>query len=185
LKERDKCSISPHVADINLNLYSLNILGLIQAVLGMTQNITSGFPLWLSRLRIWYCHCCALCHRCGSVHCCGASLIPDLETSTCCKCSYKAKKNITIDCLWKRSVWNLISKTLENVKLVDMINVKIKHNCTYWIFEYIFNTFIYLYLIFRSTCEKDSVQKSVTEVYYTVTLQDFSYCGMPSWHYPV
>ena len=37
----------------------------------------SGVPHWLSRLRIWHCHCC------GSGHCCGARLIPSQGTSTC------------------------------------------------------------------------------------------------------
>ena len=39
-----------------------------------------GVLLWLSRLRIWCCHCC------GLGHCCGMSLIPGSGTSTFHEC---------------------------------------------------------------------------------------------------
>uniref|UniRef100_A0A8D1NRS6 Epidermal growth factor receptor pathway substrate 15 n=1 Tax=Sus scrofa TaxID=9823 RepID=A0A8D1NRS6_PIG len=43
-----------------------------------TSNKTKlGVPWWLSRLRIWHCHCG------GSSHCCGVGLIPGPGTSAC------------------------------------------------------------------------------------------------------
>ena len=44
-----------------------------------TRNITSGVPLWHSRLRIQ-------CHRCSSSGCCcGSGSVPGLGTFTCCR----------------------------------------------------------------------------------------------------
>ena len=46
------------------------------------KSVNKGVPLWLSRLRIWHCHCCDT----GS--------IPGLGTSACCRCA-KKKKSIS------------------------------------------------------------------------------------------
>lgn len=46
-----------------------------------TKNYKTRVPLWLSKLRIWCCHCCGL----GC--CCGTSSIPGPGTCTCCGCS--------------------------------------------------------------------------------------------------
>ena len=44
------------------------------------------FPLWLSRLRTWWCHCCCLgCY-------CGAGSIPGLGISVCSGQSQNGKK---------------------------------------------------------------------------------------------
>ena len=37
---------------------------------------TARVPWWLSRFRIWCCHCC------GSGHCCGADLIQEFPPAT-------------------------------------------------------------------------------------------------------
>ena len=58
---------------------------------GTIQNIGIGVPWWLSRLRIWHCHCC------GSGCCCGVGLIPDLGTFSCHRCSWNQKQNVSID----------------------------------------------------------------------------------------
>ena len=42
------------------------------------------FPLWLSRLRIWHCHCC------------GMGSFPALGTSTCCRCAPPPKYSILV-----------------------------------------------------------------------------------------
>ena len=45
-----------------------------------------GVLLWISRLRIWCCHCC------GSGGWCGAGSVPSPKTSACCGCSHKKGK---------------------------------------------------------------------------------------------
>ena len=45
-----------------------------------------GVPWWLSRLRIWRCHCC------GSSYCCCEGLTPDPRTSACLGCDQKNRE---------------------------------------------------------------------------------------------
>ena len=45
-----------------------------------------GIPLWPSRLRIQFCHCC------GSGHCCAVGSVPGLGTSNAMGMAKKKKK---------------------------------------------------------------------------------------------
>ena len=53
---------------------------------GVLRNTTIGVPWWLSRLRIWHCHCY------GSGCCCGTGSIPDPGSLVFLGHSQKKKK---------------------------------------------------------------------------------------------
>ena len=55
---------------VHISYCSRAMLTLLFSDMVLSIDILIGVPWWLSRLRIWHCHCC------DSRHCCGLSLTP-------------------------------------------------------------------------------------------------------------
>ena len=75
-----------HNGNSSCNFCFKLILELQKGCKNYTENSQIGVPWWLSRLRIYCCHCY------GLGHCYGMSLIPVLGNSACCGHGWKKKK---------------------------------------------------------------------------------------------